>query len=63
MSLGTSLVELTSGNWRSLDRLFRVRGNHVENCWAEQDNITGGAQRERIGIECKMECAHLLKYG
>ena len=46
-----------------LDRIFRVRGNYVENCWADQDNITGGAQRQRIGIECMMEGAHLLKYG
>ena len=36
-------------------RFFRVWGNNVENCWADQGNTNGGAQRQRIGVESKME--------
>ena len=48
------------GKQEVLDRFVRVQGNNVENCWADQGNTTGEAQRERIGVESKMEYAHFL---
>ena len=51
MSLGTSLVEPTLGNRRSSIGSFEPGATTLKNCWFDQDNITGGAQRERIGVE------------
>ena len=38
-----------------LDRFFRVQGNNVENCWADQSDTTGEAQCEHIGVENETE--------
>ena len=50
-----------AGRQEVLDRFFRVRDNNVEDCWTDQSNTTGEAQRERIVVVSEMEYVHLLK--